>query len=240
VKTPAALFPTALALGGIILVPWPSARAQDTQVGPTEIDQCQTISQPGSYRLVNNLSATTGNCLVITAGSVTIDLAGLSISGTSGTVDGIVSLPNSGQGVAVRNGSISGFGAGVILNSPGSIVEGLRVFGIGSTGISAQGIVRGNTVTSTTLGPAIVATGTVTGNYVTGTQGTFVGDGELPAGIAVFQGSTVIGNTATSNKGMGIFVQCPSNVTDNTATGNGLGNLVLNGEGCNNTNNVAP
>jgi hypothetical protein len=62
-------------------------------------------------------------------------------------------------------------------------------------------------------------------------------------GISVGQGSTVIGNTATNNLdlGPGISVDCPSNVTDNTAVNNGPnGNLVLNGNGCNNTNNVAP
>jgi len=55
------------------------------------------------------------------------------------------------------------------------------------------------------------------------------------------QGSTVIGNTALGNPGSfaGIRVSCPSNVTDNTAVGN-VENLVLNGDGCNNTNNVAP
>jgi hypothetical protein len=37
----------------------------------------------------------------------------------------------------------------------------------------------------------------------------------------------------------GILVECPSNVTNNTAVGNGT-NLQLNGQGCNNTNNVAP
>jgi hypothetical protein len=50
--------------------------------------------------------------------------------------------------------------------------------------------------------------------------------------MAVGQGSTVIG--------VGLVVGCPSNVTDNTAVNNPGGNLVLNGTGCNNTNNVAP
>jgi hypothetical protein len=65
--------------------------------------------------------------------------------------------------------------------------------------------------------------------------------------MAIGLGSTVIGNTAVNNGsvelpdgGFGITVDCPSNVTDNTAVGNPRGNLVLNGSGCNNTNNVAP
>jgi hypothetical protein len=57
------------------------------------------------------------------------------------------------------------------------------------------------------------------------------------------QGSTVIGNTVTKTgvaPGTGLFVSCPSNVTNNTAVNNLGANLVLNGSGCNNTNNVAP
>ena len=58
--------------------------------------------------------------------------------------------------------------------------------------------------------------------------------------MRVGQGSTVIGNTVTDTTGIGLFVSCPSNVTNNTPVNNAGGNLVLNGDGCNNTNNVAP
>ena len=53
-------------------------------------------------------------------------------------------------------------------------------------------------------------------------------------GIRAPGGSTLIGNTVLSNRETGISVDCPSNLTDNTATGNGR-NLVLNppsGTGC--------
>ena len=140
----------------------------------------------------------------------------------------------------MRNGSISGFGLGVNLGGDGSIVEGLRVFGgpgTSSLGIAATGVVKGNTVVGISgfpsQGTGISATGIVTGNYATGSRG---------AGIEIGQGSTVIGNTATGNRGgpgIGIFVNCPSNVTDNTAVNNNS-NLELIGTGCNNTNNVAP
>jgi hypothetical protein len=130
-------------------------------------------------------------------------------------------------GIAVRNGSIENFAAGVDLGSgAGSIVEGLRVFGVSNPdklGIAATGIVKGNTVTGFDCG--IFATGIVTGNYTSGNRG----------GICVGAGSTVIGNTATRDLRVGIFVVCPSNVTDNTTD-----QLELSGNGCNNTNNVAP
>jgi hypothetical protein len=222
----AALFPIALA--AIILAPQASAREA------TQLSKCQTISQPGSYELANNLTST-GDCLVITADFVTIDLAGFTITGKGSPVDpgtGILAAPSSGpRGIAVRNGSISGFEAGVDLKSAsGSIVEGLRVSisTENSVGIAASGIVKGNTVNAGD-GGGISATGIVTGNIVGGGR----------SGIGVGKGSTVIGNTATGAARFGLIVECPSNLTDNTSVDNAF-NLELIGEGCTNTNNVAP
>jgi hypothetical protein len=69
--------------------------------------------------------------------------------------------------------------------------------------------------------------GVVSGNNVTGGSGT---------GITIE--GTAIGNTVTGY-GVGIAATCPSNLTDNTAVNNGT-NLVLNGAGCHNEDNVAP
>lgn len=73
-RRPSAVFTIALALGAIILAPLAGARADGREEGPREIERCQTIDKPGSYKLVNDLtfSATTGTCLTITADSVTI------------------------------------------------------------------------------------------------------------------------------------------------------------------------
>jgi parallel beta-helix repeat protein len=243
----AALFPIALA--AIILAPGAGARE------PTPLRKCQTISQPGSYELADNLVAT-GDCLVITADFVTMDLAGFTITGNFNNIapgTAILAAPSSGhlQGIAARNGSISNFHVGVDLSSAdGSIVEGLRVIRPFVGGIIASGIVKGNTVSDTLLGNGIGATGIVTGNYVTGNRengiaatGTVTGNtasGNLRMGIVVGEGSTVTGNTAMDNEMVGIVANCPSNLTDNTAINNPERNLILNGDGCNNTNNVAP
>jgi len=241
-RRPAAFFTIALALGAIILAPLAGARADGREEGPFEIEKCQTISKPGSYKLVRNLSGpfdAQGNCLVITANFVTINLAGFSISGPGTFVGtGILAAPPLGSllGIAVRNGSVSGFSDQVTLEAAdGSIVEGLRVVGPGFHGISARGIVRGNTVTNIANGVGIFAQGTVTGNTADGNN-----DG-IDIAFFPLSASTVIGNTATNNTSFGIFVQCPANVTDNTAVNNAEGrNLALFGDGCNNTNNVAP
>ena len=250
-ETTSSSFPIALALGATILVPGPGAQA-----APTAITACQTITQPGSYVLANDLTSTSADCLVITTSFVTINLAGFSIS---------VGLPRTAilatsgtplQGIAVRNGSITA-SAGVNLDAAGgSIVEGLRVFVLGA-GISATGIVRGNAVTGGSANVpvsqfGINASGIVT-DYVTGFGRAtgIIADGIVRGntatnnlgGIHAGAGSTVIGNTATNNSGFGmgfgISADCPSNLTDNTAVNNHT-NLVLNGDGCHNEDNVAP
>jgi hypothetical protein len=210
---------------------------------PTQIKTCRTISQPGSYELVDNLTFSgppSGACLVITADFVTIDLAGFSITGGEFGAVGVLASGQRLRGIAVRNGSLSGFTNDVDLSAAhASIVEGLRVFEGLNHGIIANGIVKGNIAFGVGFGPpagpAIVATGIVTGNFVTGSRN---------VGIGIGQGSTVIGNTATGNFREGFVVSCPSNLTDNTAVNNNTiphgATLVLNGDGCNDTNNVAP
>jgi hypothetical protein len=245
-KRPTMVFPIMLALGAITLVPFASAQAQDApQEGPREIEKCRTIDEPGSYKLVNNLTFTslTGACLQVTDSNVTIDLAGFTINGPGNQVGNNTVAITAGtdtSGISVRNGSISGFFTGVELAGNSSIVEGLHVSGPCpcSLGIGAIGIVKGNTVVGIagllTTGVGISAIGIVTGNYVIDSR-----LGEYQIG----QGSTVIGNTAIGAASFparfGFSVSCPSNVTDNTAVNNAE-NLVLDGAGCNNTNNVAP
>jgi hypothetical protein len=173
-----------------------------------------------------------GTCLPITANFVTIDLAGFTISGPGGQSALAITAGDNSTGIAVRNGSITGFTTAVELGR-NSIVEGLRITGCGRAcafGIRVgTGIVKGNIVSSLD-GLGISATGLITSNYVSSTA--------HGNGFEIGAGSTVIGNTATGNFFNGISVGCPSNVTDNTAVDNGM-NLVLSGEGCNNTNNVA-
>jgi hypothetical protein len=74
-------------------------------------------------------------------------------------------------GLAVRNGSISGFGAGIVHGGDLSIVGGLSVSAAWGalSGIIATGIVKGNTATSI-RGTGISATRVVTGKYASGNE----------------------------------------------------------------------
>lgn len=223
------VFSIAFALGVTLL-----ATAADAQ--PTKINNCQTIDKPGSYVLTDNLSANAGSdCLDITADFVTINLAGFTISGGGGSFAGIAAnAVQTLKGIAVRNGSITNFSLGVDLASAdGSIVEGLRLSGV-TQGIAAvNAIVKGNTVTGFSDFGISASGGVVTGNNASDGGSAGFGDGFRSSG------GSVIGNTAMNNGNAGFRVFCPVNLTVNTAVGNHP-NLVLNGTGCNNTNNVAP
>ena len=81
-RRPTALMVIMLVLGVPILARVAGALGQDEQQQAiTKIKKCQSIDQPGSYKLVDNLHAT-GDCLVITTEGVTVDLAGFAMTGT--------------------------------------------------------------------------------------------------------------------------------------------------------------
>jgi parallel beta-helix repeat protein len=231
----------------IILISTAGAQNASPQ-GPIAISECRKINQPGSYRLVANLTAE-GNCLVLTADGVAIDLAGFAITG-NGTGTAIVSKPAKATGIpqartVVRNGDISRFALATDLSGT---VERLRVtsntrgisVGVGtvrdnivqfneSTGIRlADGIVAGNFAVANGTGILVEEAGILTGNQAAGNK----------IGIDVKgTGSTLIGNIADGNTEIGMRVACPSNLTNNTAIGNGR-NLVLTGKMCRNDGNV--
>lgn len=221
--------------------------------GPAKIRECGTISEPGSYVVVRNLTAV-GDCLVITADNVTIDLGGFTLTG-DGTGEGITDNLFPRDGITVRNGTVTNFGHGVLLlGGSGHMIEGVRAvsnaeFGLfigsdstvtgntananGSQGIRAS---SGSTVTGNTanenggIGIGVGLGSTVTGNTAWGqTAGLgIIGDGR----------NTVSGNTASENA-TGIAFICPSNLIGNTAVENTT-NLSLSGEGCTLFNNLAP
>jgi hypothetical protein len=237
------------------------------------INKCTTIAKPGSYVLTRNLSAA-GDCLVVAADFVTIDLGGWVIAGDGSTGAGVTDQGASRRGIAVRDGTITGFLACVVLGSTtGAVVEKVRAdceeAGIsagsdsnvsGNTaralifGLSAgsDSIISGNVVTSSDVAIRAGSGSIVSGNVVTqsdfgisaGSLSTVSGNnvGAIDQGIGVGRGSLVSGNNAHPQSegdepaGPAFAVTCPSNVIGNTATGD----LVLNGAGCTNIDNLAP
>jgi hypothetical protein len=240
-----------LALAAIALASPAGAGGQSAaERGSIAIERCQTIDHPGSYKLVNNLRAR-GDCLVIRAQGVTLDLGGFAITG-DGTGTAIKGKKTQAGNIpqartVVRNGDVSNFALATNLSGT---VEGLRVT-FNNKGIFVPvGMVTGNTVQFNDSTAIEVADGVVTGNLVVAN-----GTGIIVEEAAVIThnevsgnkigmdltgtGNTVIGNVVDGNSEIGLRVGCPSNLSQNTAVGNGT-NLVLNGTGCRNDDNVIP
>jgi parallel beta-helix repeat protein len=202
--------------------------------GPTQIKSCGTLSEPGSYVVAQNLTAT-GDCLVIAADFVTIDLGGFTLTGNGTPGEGITDLTVGHVGVVVRNGAVTQFGFGVrIATGSRHTIEGVRAVNNNVHGMSigTNSIVRGNTVSGNgNIGMSVDVGSIVSGNIASGN-----GDD----GIAVESGSTVSGNTSTNNGVHGIDVVCPSNVIGNTLLGNTNTNLNTDeiGGACNLFNNL--
>ena len=215
--------------------------------GAVEIRRCQTIDQPGSYIVVRNLNSS-GDCLVITADNVAVDLNGFTLSG-EGSGAGIKGPPLPPQGGAlalgttVRNGYITHFARAIDLSGTTDVTldavhavsngDGI-VLAIGivrgcfaqlnsGKGISLfDGLVTGNVVIGNGTGIAVTEAAVVTGNEVLGNA-----TGVAAQGL----GSGLSNNVVDGNGEIGLQVQCPAKLSNNTAVGNGATkapqNLVL-------------
>jgi hypothetical protein len=201
-----------------------------------------TISESGSYRLSGNLEVTQQftSAIEVDASDVSIDLNGFNIRSVAGSDSGYGIAEDGStirRGIAIRNGTITGFSIGIRLVRFEQIaVEHTIVHDNANIGIwvGANSRVSGNTV-SRNGNSGIVAglDSLVTGN--TAAKNGINAAGIIP-GILVGPMSTVSGNTASDN-GQGMYVNCPSNIVGNTAVGNQFGNIIEIGSGCTRANN---
>src|SRR6267154_5446890 len=83
----------------------------------TAVSTCGTLSSPGNYFLTQNLTAT-GDCLVIAADNVAIDMKGKTISG-NGTGAAIFDASIQHPFAIIRNGTIRNFQIGIDLDNSG-------------------------------------------------------------------------------------------------------------------------
>lgn len=214
------------ALGLLAVAGHVSAAQQDIKV-------CGAIDAPGSYALTQNLSAT-GDCIVVSADNVTLDLNGFSIIG-SGSGAGI-RTSGSIQGAIIRNGSVTGFQNGIAFSlANASTVENMII-----TGNSLFGVIMGfDASVDRTKAVGNGSDGirvndhSIVSNSVANDNGTGISAdvGSLvvnnvaarnsQAGVAATgNSSTVTGNTVSANDGRGIS-SFRGNIIDNTANLNG-------------------
>ena len=169
------------------------AHVTDAAAAPKPIRSCQTIDESGSYLLDRNLTAT-GDCLVLAADNVTVDLNGFTITG-DGTGVGITDGGVQHKNITIRDGGITNFETGIDFEtSAENTVERMRVVQNTRDGIrsGANSIVKDS-----------------------------IAFGNGRHGIRVRAGSLVAGNISSNNGSGGIFTFCPSNIVGNSVTGNG-------------------
>ena len=224
-RTPAALFTVALALGAAFRAPEADAD------GPRQIKECRPIDAPGSYALVRNLTAR-GDCLIIAADFVTLDLNGWTITG-DGTGDPgrpsfrprarVPPVPRGSRGAASESGRAQRDGrrvrardipAGTWCHSRGG--AGPQQHLRRDRGLATLGaIVRGNTA-SNNFGNGIAAGGIVSGNTaLSNDRHGIIASGIISGNFAEGNGSA--GNCPERGGCAGIIALSGSTVSGNTA-----------------------
>ena len=190
----------------------------------TGLSSCGNISYSGDYALTGDVG-NSDTCFTIETENVTLDCAGHSISGLSGSGYGV---NNTGHNyVTVKNCNIAGFGNGIdfestsygtIINNTASLNsnDGIEL----DSGSGTDNIIANNTASSN-------------GNYGIslggGSSGNIVTDNTADSNTygIVFDSSsnsTATNNTANSNSQYGIYLTSSSNiiVSNNIAGSNGV------------------
>ena len=181
-------------------------------ITPTPLNVCGPIAAPGSYILTANPPPAAGNCLVISAPHVTLDLAGHIVAGL-GAGAGILITPGAIDArieSTLPGATIGGFSTGIRDDANNAVIAGpdLRVVGdlangvwvIGATGTSVEHLIaNGNhqygVHIQSSLG-VIVSADVVKGS---GTYGIWVQASE---------GTRVMDNGVASSHGAGIYLGC--------------------------------
>jgi len=177
----------------------------------TPINDCTTISSPGSYALTRNIgnSATSVFCISITSSDVVLDGAGYTIDGTD--------APSTNYGVYVYNP------ASVLTNvNLQNLI--LKKWKVGINYSNAQnGILSGNNVSGNSGGGISLSSSSnnmLSGNNVSNNLNTGIS-------LSSSNGNTLSGNIATSNSYYGIYLSSSNN---NMLSGNNASlNLYTNG-----------
>lgn len=170
------------------------------QAGPTEIESCTVIDEPGRYELTADVESDGGACVHVRSDDVVLDGNGHTVGGTGNSSDDSV-------GVLAFNGSENGF------DRRGDPLENVTVLDLTVTG-HGHGVRLGQIVGS---GP------TVTVRNVTATDN---GDGVVAFGVG---GSSLVDLAATGNERTGVIVWETTflSVRNLTVSDNGANGLAL-------------
>ncbi|MCG3122238.1 MAG: hypothetical protein GIKADHBN_00619 [Phycisphaerales bacterium] len=169
---------------------------------PGDADSQFRITQPGSYYLTGNITGVNGKSgIEIAASGVTLDLNGFTMTGVAGSLDGVSVTSAGPSGIAVKNGTVIGWGrAGIELSFSATnadcLVESIQALNNGDIGIAMSGraVVRGCVASgNVSLGIHALIEATLSNCIARGNG----------SGIAAGPGSTLDNCVAASNSGDG-------------------------------------
>jgi hypothetical protein len=180
-----------------------------------------TISVPGSYYFITNLTGAAGDGIHINVGDVTLDLNGFALIG--GTGAGIL-LPNPVSNVRIRNGTVRGWGGAGISAGNGSNCRFEALLSSGNGGDGIRGGAR--TLILGCVAQANGAVGLASGSDSVMRDCTATGNTN---GIVVT--GVITGCTANDNAARGISLGSSTVASDCGAFNNGTEGIFCNGSG---------
>ncbi len=212
---------------------------------PGDATSAYKITQSGSYYLTGNVSVRAGvNGVIITATNVTIDLCGFTISGASGSLDGITATVSGGF-TTLKNGNIYNMGGrGIDLSGvPRAVISDLTAYSCGTDGIYLAQDAHVHHCSSSSNGGFGISAGygslveSCTAQNNTGIGISAGNNATITGCVSASNGSHGIrvtfgcvatrnncGSNGTSGTGAGIDISFSANrVEDNQVTGNSIG-----------------
>lgn len=220
---------------------------------PGDADSVFVISAPGSYYLTGNVTGVASkNGIKINATNVTLDLNGFTLTGVTGSLDGIRVSGFARYGTTIRNGSVNSFGDDGVdfgnsfsysaeklhcaVNAGVGIVGGYngRIVGCAARSNQSDGILAGD--------PSVIDSCAAVFNVGNGIRAAggctvinCVAEVNTASGISVSSGCTVRNNQMWNNTTIGLLVTGTDNrIESNNVSGSttgiqiaGTGNLIL-------------
>ncbi len=202
---------------------------------PKVLSNCQTIIDPGAYIVGKNVAAS-GDCFVIAADNVNLDLDGFVLTGNGTGSAFVEQLAVGRKGLNLHNGVVTGFANGIfMLNSTAMVIDRMQFTNNSSSGVHAgdavtvtnsqvldnngSGIVLGQraSVSGCTVnnnagtGISLNIGSTATGNAVGRNGGT---------GIFMAEGGLVANSVSRNNQQYGVLMDCPGTVVSSTVSNN--------------------
>lgn len=167
-----------------------------------------TITQGGSYYLTKNLGPpgeVAQNGITVNASNVSIDLNGFWLSGSGTSIPAIGSTGSAHTNIAIRNGTIDGWGAAVeMFDNSGVSVQNIRAVNnkFGGIAVGAKSLVASCTAIGNGIRGIKANHGSAVSNCVvagtTGESNGFVGNG-----IQAFDGCLVVDSVVRETAGAG-------------------------------------